>query len=524
MGTCHTYEELKLKKFINFVTNFSYLISNSDRNLNNKDKYNFSNFDSILSYFYSFILWIDCFKEFISIWHKLTIKPLVDLEVFWDFDNIKPHYKESLKRIYKLNDFVEYYFEDLRESLTKSEYDKSILDKIFPELVEEYSKKNKDLITFDFNNEEENEKLISELINKKTENNKNILENLKEDEGFVEKENQLFNTNTEILDNAFPHYIKMITWIDTIQNAKEIDPKRFILWSKLFFDNILLKKFDELSKIKIDEETQLNKEDLFLNFINDTILNYKDDWLWKKHILNDLKNNWKRTFFWELINQMSFAKGWPSIWWMTWATDYTQLEAIVIEWIEDKNVLKEWQEILKKTIFIEDWVSLVKHVMKFKQMIEFLHENIKDENLLKRLNRLEKRLIYIFSHFWSFQKIDLYIPYYWTSKKWLKLLWLWENIYWNLDNSLSNYITFCMAFNNYKEKYIKSLWDSFDKELDEYIGKIEHNLETLFKWNNVDVDKEYAKKFIKVKIIEHRLIRLLEFKEQQEEWNNQDTN
>lgn len=475
----NNYESSKLKKFIYFINTFSEEI--------------WDEYANVIKYFYSFQFW-KTFSDDIK-WNKLLIKPLIDLELFKSDDDFKERYKKLIEDFHKDDD-------DFYNSLSELEFSK-FEDKIIKDIFKKVNNNPLKEVLIKAKNDMTEEKVITL---------------------FKSREKEEFNTNEKILDNAFPHYIKMITWIDTIKNAKEIDSRRFILWSKLFFDNILINKFDNLSKIEIDKETQLNIENLFIDFVNDEILNYNDDWLWKDHILNDLKNNEKRTLFWELINQMSFAKWWPSIWWMTWATDYTQLEAIVIEWIKDKNVLNEWQEILKNTIFVENWTSWVQHVMKFKQMIEFLYKNIKDENLLKKLNRLEKRLIYIFSHFWSFQKIDLYIPYYWTSKKWLKLLWLWENIYWNLDNSLNNYITFCIAFNDYKEKHIKSLWTNFEKELDEYITNIPHNLETLFKWSDIKVDKEYAKEFIKVKIIEHRLIRLLDFKEQQEETTTQDTN
>lgn len=486
------YELNKIKKFIIFINSFADEI--------------WIEYMNVVKYFYSYQLW----KSFYDAWKwdRLLIKPIVDLELFETDVDFKNRYK---KLIIEVNNDTETLNNTL-SNLDLTNFENSILEKIFPDFKE---------------NNENNKEGVEKFKKIKSKEKKNVinLEELKK--SFEESEKQNFQDNNEILINAYHNHVKMIIWIDNIDKVKKIDPRRFIIWSKLFFDLIIKDdNFSKLSKIDIDKNTSLNKEESFKNIVWENQINYGHLWV-KEHILNELKNNERRSLFWELINQISFAKGWPSIWWMTWATDYTQLESLVIDAIKDENKLNIWARILKNTVIVDSKIiNIQEQLDKYYNLIHFLRNNILEADFIKRLKRLEKRLIYIFSHFWSLQNINIFVPYYWTTKEGLRLLSKWEDNYWDLKESLDNYKSLCESFNKYLLEYIKSLWDNFTQDFETYFeDNFTDELETIFFWNKIKIDKEYAKKFIKVKIIEHRLIRLLEFKEQQEEkLNNQDTN
>lgn len=480
-----TFEELdnyelgKIKKIIIFINNFADQI--------------WVEYMNVVKYFYSYQLW----KSFYDAWKwdMLLIKPIVDLELFesvWDF---KDRYKNLIKEFTIDNENLN----NTLSSLDLTNFENSILERIFPSY-----KKDKEY------NENNNQSVGKNTKETNSSFNLNIEDLLK---SFEITEKQKFQNNKDIFDNAYHDHVKMIVGIDKLQKVKEIDPKRFILWSKLFFDLITNNaNFDKLSEIKINIDTSLNETEQFIKILDKEQIDF--NLLWEEHILKNLSNNERRTLFWELINQISFAKDGPSIWWMTWATDYTQLESLVIDAIKDKVKLKEWALILKTTVIVSKNIkSIDEQLEKYSNMIYFLQNNISESDFENRLKRLEKRLIYIFSHFWSLQNIDLFVPYYSTTKEGLRLLWKWYDKYWKLKESIDNYKNLCIAFNKYLDEYIKTILNNFDNEFDEYFNdNFTDDLETIFLWNKIKIDNEYVKKFIKVKIIEHKLIRFIEFK------------
>lgn len=510
------YDVNKLKRFISFIIYF-----------NNEYK---KSYWKIIIYFYSFQIWKNYINNSNEIWDKLLLKPLVELELFKD--NNKDSNKEEEEFINRYINIIKSIYEweideALLNSLKLSNFELETLKKI---LINNQGQEEKKYYKINEKEEQEVSEWQIELIKEK--DFKNISD-------FNKIYNKKFNNNLLLIKNAFTNNMRMITWLWNIEEAREEDEKRFFLWSSLFFRHIVIKNIDNLLFFEVGSGSINNKQENIRNILENKIV-YND--LWEKNILEYLFNDTRRTLFWEIINQMSFCKSWPSLWWMTWATDYTQFEALLIDILSIINEDEKMFELffkLKSTIIInrddkeknninlDNLVDIYSDNMSFENTnyqniwnffwlmnyidsLIYLIEDKEVQNLLeKKFKRLKKRLIYVFSHFWYLQNPNTYITYYWTSRFWFKELVDGDDYWSDLKWSLLNYVSFCLNYYKYlNENYDKNLID----DIKNFVNKEEEkaNLYQLLDNNENLISKEEEKNlaidFIHTKILEHKLV------------------
>lgn len=568
------YEINKIKNLINFIVYFS---NEEDKNKDDNEK----TYLNIMKYFYSFQIWSDLINDNQGIesknidsnyWDKLLFKNYIELLFFKNNEKtLIKKYKENIKRIYNMNISSKDDFKNNINSIIKNNklwiLEKEIIEENF--LNNDLDKDNKEVISKNkeiVNENKFNDKIDEDNINHtqiKT-NNKSELDNtwsindnekkidelekdryrdkLSEDisrwkskEIFEELYKSKFYDNNKKIENAFTNNMRMITWLWNIEEAREEDEKRFFLWSSLFFRHIVIKNIDNLLFFDIinNWNKQKNIKDILKYELNYWFLSVSN-------ILNDLENNNRRSLFWELVNQMSFCKSWPSLWWMAWATDYTQFEALLIDILSKNNEKKnELLEKLKSTIIIKDKVILegkhqtiidlknfkdkindfqdtnYENILNYYNLITFVNDLInkienkeEKEEIERKFKRLKKRLIYVFSHFWYLQKPNTYITYYWTSKFWFGELVDWEINWYDLEWSLLNYISFCLNYYKYLDENYN---DNLKGEIIKFVNK-EYDKSTLYLFivNNEKLEKENEKvlaiDYIYTKILEHKLV------------------
>lgn len=602
------YEINKIKNLINFIVYFS---NEEDKNKDDNEK----TYLNIMKYFYSFQIWSDLVNDNQEIeikttrgtkikfksnyWDKLLFKNFIELLFFKNNEKtLIEKYKENIKRIYNMNISSKDDFKNNLNSIIKNNklwiLEKEIIEENFlKNNLEkdniEFISKNKEIVNEDkidedninytqikTNNKNEldntwsinnNEKKVDELEEKKySDKLSEDIPRWKSKEIFEELYESTFHDNNKKIENAFTNNMRMITWLWNIEEAREEDEKRFFLWSSLFFRHIVIKNIDSLLFFEVyggltNGWNQENKLKI------DNMIVYND--LWEENILQNLINSKRRTLFWEIINQMSFCKSWPSLWWMTWATDYTQFEALLIDIlsiIKDNNKINEVEKrfellsLLKSTIIVNrddkdkniinldnlsnffsvnslyntNYENIGNYfwLMKYIDTLIYLIEDKEIQNWFeKRFRRIKKRLIYVFSHFWYLQKPNTYITYYWTSKFWFRELVDWETfLSWSvLEWSLLNYVSFCLNYYKYlDENYDKNLIDDiknfvnieFEKSnlyqllynYEVFTNKDDENKyfqKLLFKHENFinkEEEKNLAIDFIHTKILEHKLV------------------
>lgn len=416
----NNFEKNKIKNFIKFLK--------------------YSKIKRVIAYFYSYQVW----KDYINNWDKLDQilnKPLIDLELF--NDNFKNQYIKILKE-----EWV-----DIDEISIFNDFENELLIR-----ARDWYLENKDV---ELKNNEIKDELWKFSLVKYIEDN-----NIKLSKYWLWKD------------------WEMITWLEKYEVAKKDDKKRFLLWTSLFF-NMLLLNFDSIYNLNI--EKWKNKITFFKDLINFNNIEFYNK-LWDKHVLNSLENWEKRTMFWEIVNQISFTKFWPSIWWMVWATDFIQLENIIISNIEnadnkETHNLDKWKKIIKNVIILDKNKTENSQLKKYSNMFEFI-EWINNE-AKNKIKRLKKRLIYIFSHFWSLQDIKNFPAYYWWSREWLIKLWIWLSKYWDLNDAIKNYEEFAKSYKflveelsrkwNKLENIKKVNIDNYDNTLNNYFWKYFNN-------------------------------------------------
>lgn len=320
--------------------------------------------------------------------------------------------------------------------------------------------------------------------------------NIKKD--FLLKE-YLDENNINLFNYWLREQWETILWLIKYKEGKEADEKRFLLWSKLFF-NYIIKNFALFYNIKIKDWENYIITFKELSKLGESFY----EKLWENHILNYLENWSKRTMFWELINQMSHAKIWPSIWWMAWATDFIQLENIVISNIENaidnkKNNVNEWKKIIEKTLIIKENINIAQQLENYKEMINFV-ESINNE-AKDKVKRLKKRLIYIFSHIWALQDIENFPVYYSKSREWLANLWIWSYNYWDIDDAIKSYITFSESYN----KLVNELKNNNKLVNKLNLKKYTETLNNEFQLSLWNIDVEYIEKYFNYKIVQDLL-------------------